>query len=59
RPEALMHGILKLRKMIQENPDMGWRDGHHARGTEEVVTGGGADAETAINVLRPGTTAGA
>ena len=26
RPEALMHGILKLRKMIQDDPDMGWRE---------------------------------
>ena len=26
RPEALMHGILKLRKKIQDDPDMGWRE---------------------------------
>ena len=32
-----MHGILKLRKMIQEDPDMGWRERYGARGTEEVV----------------------
>jgi NADH-quinone oxidoreductase subunit B len=57
RPEALMHGILKLRKMIQDDPDMGWRLGHGAVGTEEVVPGG--DHPTAINVLRPGDTAGA
>jgi NADH-quinone oxidoreductase subunit B len=57
RPEALMHGILKLRKMIQEDPDMGWREGHHAHGTEEVLDGD--DQETAINVFRPGNTAGA
>ena len=25
RPEALMHGILKLRRMVQDNPDLGWR----------------------------------
>ena len=57
RPEALMHGILKLRKMIQEDPDMGWRAGHAAYGTEEVVPD---DAqETAVNVFRPGNTAGA
>src|SRR5258708_2717406 len=30
RPEALMHGILKLRKMILEDPDMGWREGFDA-----------------------------
>ena len=37
RPEALMHGILKLRKMIQEDPDRGWRAQYGAEGTEEVV----------------------
>lgn len=37
RPEALMHGILKLRRAIQENPDMGWRSRYGGRGTEEVV----------------------
>jgi NADH-quinone oxidoreductase subunit B len=39
RPESLMHGVLKLRKMIQDDPDMGWRDRYDARGTEEVVPG--------------------
>jgi NADH-quinone oxidoreductase subunit B len=37
RPEGLMHGILKLRKMVQDDPDMGWRDRYDARGTEEVL----------------------
>jgi NADH-quinone oxidoreductase subunit B len=37
RPEGLMHGILKLRKMVQDDPDMGWRDRYAARGTEEVL----------------------
>jgi len=37
RPEALMHGVLKLRKMVQDDPDMGWRERYDARGTEEVV----------------------
>ncbi len=37
RPEALMHGILKLRKMIQADPDLGWRAQYGAEGTEEVV----------------------
>ncbi len=55
RPEALMHGILKLRSMIQEDPKMGWRDRYAARGTEEVVE---PDA-VAVNVYRPGDTAGA
>jgi hypothetical protein len=46
--------------MIQEDPDRGWRAGHHAYGTEEVV---GADEgqETAVNVFRqsPGSAQGA
>jgi NADH-quinone oxidoreductase subunit B len=39
RPEALTHGILKLRQMIQDDPSMGWRDRYEARGTEEIVPG--------------------
>jgi len=35
RPEALMHGILKLRQMVQEDPTASWRDRYDARGTEE------------------------
>ncbi len=57
RPEALMHGILKLRKMIQDDPDMGWRDGYRARGTEEVLPG--EDQDTAVNVFANEDTAGA
>jgi NADH-quinone oxidoreductase subunit B len=41
RPEALTHGILKLRKMIQDDPSMGWRDRYEARGTEEIRREGG------------------
>jgi NADH-quinone oxidoreductase subunit B len=37
RPESLVHGILKLRKMIQDDPDAGWRDRYDAHGTEEIV----------------------
>ena len=37
RPEALMHGILKLRKMIQDDPDLSWRERYGAVGTEEVI----------------------
>ncbi len=37
RPEALMHGILKLRDKIQGNPPEGWRERYGAIGTEEVV----------------------
>ena len=49
RPEALMHGVLKLRKMVQEDPDMGWRDRYQARGTEEVL-----EAEPVAAVNRAG-----
>jgi hypothetical protein len=52
-----MHGILKLRKMIQEDPDMGWREGHHAHGTEEVV--GRDSTAVADGAPRPGNGAGA
>jgi NADH-quinone oxidoreductase subunit B len=55
RPEALMHGILKLRKMIQDDPDMGWREGYEARGTEELMQTGEARS-TAVNVFGPGRT---
>jgi NADH-quinone oxidoreductase subunit B len=62
RPEALMHGILRLRSMILEDPKMGWRERYGAVGTEEVVGeqaprgGPGADA---VNVFGAGDTAGA
>jgi len=35
RPEALIFGIIKLQKLIQERPDMGWRERYGAEGTEE------------------------
>jgi NADH-quinone oxidoreductase subunit B len=60
RPEALMHGVLKLRKMVQDDPDMGWRERYGARGTEEVLPGAGRPA--AVNVAGGdsiGDTAGA
>jgi NADH-quinone oxidoreductase subunit B len=46
RPEALMHGILKLRDMVHEDPKMGWRERYEAVGTEEVVPDGIATAAT-------------
>jgi NADH-quinone oxidoreductase subunit B len=39
RPEALMHGVLKLRKMVQDDPDLGWRERYDAVGTEETLRG--------------------
>ncbi len=37
RPEALVYGINKLQKKIQERPDLGWRARYQAEGTEEVA----------------------
>ena len=39
RPEALMPLILKLRKMIQDDPDLSWRSRYAAEGTEETLAG--------------------
>ena len=36
RPEALIHGILKLQRKIQGHPDLGWRTRYQAEGTEEL-----------------------
>jgi NADH-quinone oxidoreductase subunit B len=58
RPEALMHGILKLRSMIQDDPSLGWRDRYNAVGTEELTPQTPTDGP-AINVFQPGDTAGA
>ncbi len=35
RPEALLYGFNKLQRMIQDNPDQGWRRRYNAIGTEE------------------------
>jgi NADH-quinone oxidoreductase subunit B len=66
RPEALMHGVLKLRKMVQDDPDLGWRERYGALGTEEVVPETSADHGTpvagqsaAASVFLEGDTAGA
>jgi NADH-quinone oxidoreductase subunit B len=48
RPEALMHGVLKLRKMVQDDPDMGWRDRYDARGTEEIVASGAGGGQAPL-----------
>jgi NADH-quinone oxidoreductase subunit B len=36
RPEALIHGILRLQQSIQGHPDQGWRSRYQAEGTEEL-----------------------
>jgi len=58
RPEALMHGILRLRDKIQGNEPEGWRERYEAVGTEELVPGETAQDEH-VNVFTPGDTAGA
>ena len=58
RPEALMHGILKLRSMIQDDPTLGWRERYNAVGTEELLPDAPTDGP-AVNVYPPGDTAGA
>jgi hypothetical protein len=30
-----MHGVLKLRDLVQNDPDAGWRERYEAAGTEE------------------------
>jgi NADH-quinone oxidoreductase subunit B len=57
RPEALAHGILRLRSQVLGDPPAGWRERYGATGTEELLA---ADTQSAeINVLAPGDTAGA
>src|SRR3981189_390599 len=55
RPEALMHGVLKLRSMIQQDPSMGWRDRYGAERTVEVLPQDVErfEQEAAVNVFRP------
>jgi NADH-quinone oxidoreductase subunit B len=60
RPEALMHGILRLRDRILGSEREGWRERYGAVGTEEVLIGSvSPDDSAAINVFRGGDTAGA
>jgi NADH-quinone oxidoreductase subunit B len=53
RPEALMHGILRLRDKIQGHPPDGWRRRYDAVGTEEILPEGEVDGtrDAAINVF--------
>jgi NADH-quinone oxidoreductase subunit B len=59
RPEALMHGILRLRDRIQGHAPDGWRERYDAIGTEELLPESTATDSSAINVFKPGDTAGA
>jgi NADH-quinone oxidoreductase subunit B len=58
RPESLVHGILKLRSKVLEDPTLGWRERYNATGTEELVPES-VEHATAVNVFPTGDTAGA
>jgi NADH-quinone oxidoreductase subunit B len=57
RPEALAHGILRLRDKIQINERDGWRKRYDAEGTEEVIPSAGG--QLAPGVELPGGPSGA
>jgi NADH-quinone oxidoreductase subunit B len=59
RPEALMHGILRLRDKIHGTDPAGWRDRYDATGTEEVWPEADPTTTPEINILPGGDTAGA
>ena len=56
RPEALLHGILKLRAMVHEDPTAGWRERHGAERTIEVLPGEGEALRRDFAVNVPGAT---
>ena len=58
RPESLVHGILKLRSKVLEDPTLGWRERYNAQGTEELVPES-IEHAAAVNVFPTGDTAGA
>jgi NADH-quinone oxidoreductase subunit B len=58
RPEGLVHGILKLRSKVLEDPTLGWRERYNAQGTEELVPES-VEHAAAVNVFPTGDTAGA
>jgi NADH-quinone oxidoreductase subunit B len=59
RPEALAHGILRLRSKVLGDPPAGWRERYGAMGTEELLPEGSEPGSPHISVLSPGDTAGA
>jgi NADH-quinone oxidoreductase subunit B len=58
RPEALAHGILRLRDKVQGHEPDGWRKRYDAIGTEEVLPETDSGSAT-INIYPGGDTAGA
>jgi NADH-quinone oxidoreductase subunit B len=59
RPEALAHGILRLRSKVLGDPPAGWRERYGADGTEELLSERYDHRSPDISVFRPGDTAGA
>jgi NADH-quinone oxidoreductase subunit B len=59
RPEALAHGILRLRDKVHGHPPDGWRERYGAVGTEELLPGEADMQNAGVNVFKPGDTAGA
>ncbi len=59
RPEALAHGILRLREKVQHTEKEGWRERYDAVGTEEILPGTPDTSTPHISVYQPGDTAGA
>ncbi len=59
RPEALMHGILRLRDKVHGHEPEGWRERYEAEGTEEILGAGNAGRDAAVNVMPRGDSPGA
>jgi NADH-quinone oxidoreductase subunit B len=63
RPEAVAHGIIRLREKIQSTDKPGWRERYDAIGTEEILSpetiAAQSRADAAIGVFPAGDTAGA
>ncbi len=59
RPEALVHGILRLREKVLGHEKEGWRERYGAVGTEELLAGATPLESADVNIYKPGDTAGA
>jgi NADH-quinone oxidoreductase subunit B len=63
RPEAVAHGIIRLREKVQSTEKPGWRERYDAIGTEEILSpetiARQSAADSAIGVFPGGDTAGA
>ncbi len=59
RPEALVHGILRLREKVLGKEKEGWRERYDAVGTEELLPGAAPLQSAGMNIYKPGDTAGA